>query len=97
MQANALRVLLLEAVVESLVVTEIESLLLQLPLQVPVRLRDEDEAPSSVHSAPSPARCADTSLRTRAPPREKSCAINRLSRACSTWTSDTWKLLPPSR
>ena len=40
---NTLRVVVFEAVIEPLVVAEIESLLLQLPLQVPIGLGDEEE------------------------------------------------------
>ena len=42
-QANAFCAFMLEAIVESFVVAEVESELLQLPLQVPTRLCDKEE------------------------------------------------------
>src|SRR6266404_2359616 len=44
MKANTLRVVVLQAVIELLVVAEVESLLLKLPLQVPISLGNEEEA-----------------------------------------------------
>src|SRR6266481_6721571 len=44
MKANTLRVVVLQAVIELLVVAEVETLLLKLPLQVPISLGNEEEA-----------------------------------------------------
>src|SRR5580704_1906662 len=42
-KANTLRIFMLQAIIEPLVVTEVEPLPLQLPLQVPVSLGNEAE------------------------------------------------------
>ena len=43
MKPNTLCIVMLQAIIESLVVTEVEPLLLQLPLQVPVSFGNEEE------------------------------------------------------
>ena len=43
MKADTLRIAVLQPVIELLVVAEVESLLLQLPLQVPIGLGNEEE------------------------------------------------------
>ena len=43
MQSNAFRVSIFQTVVQPLVVTEIEALLLEFPFKVPIGLRDEEE------------------------------------------------------
>src|SRR5258706_5655133 len=43
MKADALRIAMLQPIVELLVITEVEALLLKLPLQIPISFGDEDE------------------------------------------------------